>query len=148
MIEYFAENLWQLWALVAFVCLIIELTNGDFFIMCFAIGGAITAIAAACGLDFYWELGIFALTSVLCLFFVRPSALRYLHKGDNRVSNADALIGREGRVVDAIQENGYGNVAIDGDVWKAKTEDGSSVEKDERVKVVKRESTIITVVKL
>ena len=29
MIEYFADNLWQMWTLIAIVCLIVELTNGD-----------------------------------------------------------------------------------------------------------------------
>ena len=146
MIDYFANHLWQLWTLVAFACLILELTNGDFFIMCFAIGGACTAILAAFGVGFYWQLGVFALFSVLCLFFVRPTALRYLHKNeDRRVSNADALIGREGRVVEPIEADGYGRVAIDGDVWKALSEDGSAVAEGTKVKVVSRESTIITV---
>lgn len=35
MIEYFADNLWQMWTLIAIVCLIVELTNGDFYVMCF-----------------------------------------------------------------------------------------------------------------
>ena len=101
MIEYFADHMWQLWTVVAVVCLILELMNGDFFIMCFAIGGVCSAIAAAVGAGVYWQLGIFALCSVLSLFFVRPAALRYLHKNDDqRVSNADAIIGREGRVVE------------------------------------------------
>ena len=60
MINYFAENLWQMWALVSVVCLILELTNGDFFIMCFAIGAAISAILSACGLSFYVGLAAFA----------------------------------------------------------------------------------------
>jgi len=39
MIQYFLENLWLAWLLVSLLCLVLELTNGDFFIMCFAIGG-------------------------------------------------------------------------------------------------------------
>ena len=83
---------------------------------------------------------------MLSLFFVRPAALRYLHKNDDqRVSNADAIIGREGRVVETIEADGFGRVAIDGDVWKAVTEDGSPIEKGQKVTVVSRESIIITV---
>ena len=146
MIEYFADHMWQLWTVVAVVCLILELMNGDFFIMCFDIGGVCSAIAAAVGAGVYWQLGIFALCSVLSLFFVRPAALRYLHKNDDqRVSNADAIIGREGRVVETIEADGFGRVAIDGDVWKAVTEDGSPIEKGQKVTVVSRESIIITV---
>ena len=80
MIDYFASHLWQLWALVSFICLILELTNGDFFIMCFAIGGVCAAIASALGVGFYGGLLVFAICSVLSLWLVRPTALKYLHK--------------------------------------------------------------------
>ena len=138
--------MWQAWTVIAVACLILELMNGDFFIMCFAIGGACSAIAAAMGAGIYWHLGIFALCSVLSLFFVRPAALRYLHKNESeRVSNADAIIGREGRVVETIEVGGFGRVAIDGDVWKAVTEEDADIRIGQKVTVVSRESTIITV---
>lgn len=148
MIEYFAANLWQMWALLAIVCLILELTNGDFYVMCFAIGAAFTSIASAIGLGFYGQLLVFALSSVLCIFFVRPFALKYLHGNrKERLSNADALIGRIGRVSETVTEGGYGRVAIDGDDWKAVSADGSSLPLGQNVRVVGRESVIITVEK-
>lgn len=145
MIDYISQNLWQLWAAVAFICLILELTSGDFFIMCFAIGAAVTA-AVAPFTSFYVQLAVLAVVSVVCLFTVRPVALRWFHKNDpNRVSNADALLGREGRVNEAIEADGYGRVAIDGDVWKAKSANKAAIPVGKNVKVVARESTIITV---
>jgi membrane protein implicated in regulation of membrane protease activity len=146
MIDYFASHLWQFWVLVSFICLILELTNGDFFIMCFAIGGLCTAIASAFGVGFYGGLAIFAVCSVLSLLFIRPSALKYLHRNaDDRLSNADALMGREGTVSQDIKAGGFGRVAIDGDDWKALSSDGKAIAKGTRVKVVGRESIIITV---
>ena len=148
MIEYFAAHLWQMWALVSFICLILELMNGDFFIMCFAIGGVFAAIAAALGLGIYGQLLVFAIFSVLSLFFVRPFALKYLHhSGDERVSNADAVIGRIGTVSEAIEADGFGRVAIDGDDWKAVSLGGVPIAKGERVKVVSMDSIILTVEK-
>lgn len=135
-------------ALLAIVCLILELTNGDFYVMCFAIGAAFTSIASALGLGFYGQLLVFALSSVLCIFFVRPFALKYLHGNrKERLSNADALIGRIGRVSETVTEGGYGRVAIDGDDWKAVSADGSSLPLGQNVRVVGRESIIITVEK-
>ena len=146
MIDYFASHLWQLWALVSFICLILELTNGDFFIMCFAIGGVCAAIASALGVGFYGGLLVFAICSVLSLWLVRPTALKYVHKNaDERVSNADALMGRIGRVSETIEAEGYGRVAIDGDDWKAVSANGGRIEKGANVKVVGRDSIIITV---
>ena len=147
MIDYLAQNLWQVWAIVAIVCLILELMAGDCFIICFSFGAVVAAIAAAIGLNGYWQLFIFSVFTVVFLFWFRPLARRYLHKSeDNRVSNADALLGREGRVVETIQPDGYGRVQIDGDIWKAVTNSPEAIPEGANVRVIDRESTIITVV--
>ena len=146
MIDYFLQNMWQAWAIVAVICLILELTSGDFFIICFSIGGIIAAIGAAIGLNVYWQLAIFAVFSLAAIFTVRPVALRWLHKNEpNKQSNADALIGRKGRVTEAIKQGVSGYVQIDGDLWKAVSD--SDIEEGANVTVIGRESTIITVEK-
>jgi membrane protein implicated in regulation of membrane protease activity len=146
MIDYIMQHLWQLWAVVAVICLILELTAGDFFIFCFAIGAAAAAIIAALGAGIYIQIAVFAIVTLLSLFYVRPFAKRYLHKGeDKRVSNADALMGREGRVVETVKAGGYGRVQIDGDIWKSVTREQADIPEGASVRVVGRESTIITV---
>ena len=146
MIEYLAQHLWQLWAVVAVICLILELTAGDFFIICFSIGAFFAAIVAALGGGGYLQLSAFAVDTLISLFWVRPFAKRYLHKGeDTRVSNADALMGRQGRVVETVKADGFGRVQIDGDIWKAVTNEAQNITSGTNVRVVGRESTIITV---
>ena len=146
MIEYISQHLWQMWAVVALVCLILELTAGDFFIICFAIGAVPAAIAAALGAGIYVQILVFAVVTLLSLFYVRPFAKRYLHKGeDNRISNADALLGRQGRVVETIKAGGFGRVQIDGDIWKAVAKGDADIPEGSTVIVIDRESTIITV---
>ena len=144
MIEYFLENMWQVWAIVAVLCLILELSSGDFFIICFSIGAVFGVIGAAIGLNIYWQIAIFALFSLLSVLFVRPVALRYLHKNEpNKPSNADALSGRTGRVTEAIKPGQNGYVQIDGDMWRAVSAEEIPV--GTTVRIVGRESTIITV---
>jgi len=146
MIEYISQHLWQMWAVVALVCLILELTAGDFFIICFAIGAVPAAIAAALGAGIYVQILVFAVVTLLSLFYVRPFAKRYLHKGeDKRISNADALLGRQGRVVETIKAGGFGRVQIDGDIWKAVAKGDADIPEGSTVTVIDRESTIITV---
>jgi len=145
MIDYLSQNMWQFWAIVSVIFLILEMTSGDFFIVCFAVGAAGAAIVAPFG-SIYWQLGAFALVTFLCLTQVRPFALRYLHRGERqRASNADALIGREGKVEDAIPAMGYGSVQVDGDIWKARTTGGLQLESGTRVRIVSRESIVVTV---
>ena len=146
MIDYLAQHLWQMWAIVAVVCLIMELMAGDFFIICFSIGAVFAAITAAVGGGIYLQLLMFAVFTLISLFWIRPFAQRYLHKGeDNRVSNADALLDRHGRVVETVKADGFGRVQIDGDIWKAVTNETADIPEGSNVRVIGRESTIITV---
>ena len=147
MIEYFQNNLWQLWTLVGILCLILELTSGDFFIMCFSIGAFVTAIVAAFVPSFTVQVIVFAVASLLCLLFVRPLALKYFHRKDpDRPSNADAMVGRRGVVTEKIEAGGYGRVKIDGDSWKAQSSIASDINKGTRVEVTAIDSVIITVI--
>ena len=146
MIDYLAQHLWQMWTVIAVVCLILELTAGDFFIICFSIGAVFASITAAFGGNIYLQLFLFAVFTLISLFWVRPFAQRYLHKGeDNRVSNADALLSRQGRVVETVKADGFGRVQIDGDFWKAVTNETADIPEGTNVRVTGRESTIITV---
>ena len=147
MIDYLIANMWQVWAVVAIVCLILELSSGDFFIICFSIGAVFALISAVLGLSIYWQVFIFALFTLLSVLFVRPVALRYLHKYDpNKLSNADALMGRTGRVTEEIKAGASGYVQIDGDLWKAVS--NSDIAVGTTVRVIGRESTILTVEQL
>ena len=95
-------NLWLFWAIAAVLCLIAELLTGGFFILCFAIGAAVAALLSPF-VGFNVQLAVFAAVSVLCIFFVRPFALRYLHRDDDhRVSNADAILGKVGMVLSLL----------------------------------------------
>ncbi len=146
MIDYITQHLIQAWIVVAVVCLILELTAGDFFIICFSIGAVFAAITAALGGGIYLQLSAFALFTLVSLFWVRPLAKRYLRHGeDGRVSNADALLGRQGKVVETIKAGGYGRVQIDGDIWKAVTVGDTDIQEGAMVIVTDRASTIITV---
>ena len=146
MIEYLSQHLWQVWTVIAVLCLIMELMAGDLFIICFSFGAIAAAIVAALGLNGYIQLAAFALFTLVSLFWFRPVARRYLHKGEEeRVSNADALMGRQGRVVESVKAGGFGRVQIDGDIWKAVTSEAVDIPEGSNVRVVGRESTIITV---
>ena len=146
MIEFFTSNLWLIWVIISIVCLILELSSGDFFLLCFAIGSAVAAIIAGCGANLTWQIILFAVVSALSLLLVRPALIKKLHKPHRvRLSNAEAMVGQEGRVSERIEANGFGRVAIDGDDWKARSVDDNAIEKDQRVRVVKMDSIIAIV---
>ena len=145
MLTYVYTNLWLLWLIISFVCLIVELSSGDFYFVCFALGALVSIIFAAFDAPFIAQLLAWVIASVFCLVFVRPSLVRRLHNKKERKSNADALMGRQGRVVETIQAGGFGRVQIDGDIWKAVTKGDADIPEGSNVVVIDRASTIITV---
>lgn len=146
MIEYIEQNYWLLWTILAVICLIIELGSGDFFVTCFAIGAFGALVVSLVDMPLWAQVIVFAAVSVLSILFIRPPLVRLLHAtGPNRLSNAEALIGRQGTVVDKISPNHHGYVKIDGDVWKAVTKADEEIEEGEKVRVISMESIIVTV---
>lgn len=147
MIDYLFQNLWLVWAIVTFACLILELSSGDFYVTCFAIGALVTIIPAAMECPLWLQIVVWALCSVLSIWFVRPHLLKALHRGaDARKSNTDALIGQVGEVSQTIVVGGFGRVKLDGDDWKAEAPHiAVNLSVGTKVRVCGRNSIILSV---
>ncbi len=137
------------WLIIAIVLLILEIMTAGFGVICFAIGGAFSALVSGLGGNLTWQIVVFAVVSLLTFIFLRPVVIRFLDKKSKDVkTNADAIIGRKGVVSERIDaEQHTGRVAVDGDDWKAVSEDGSVIEKGTTVEIVKLDSIIVTVKK-
>lgn len=139
-----------IWLIAAIVLVIFEICSATFGAICFAIGAGFSALAAGLGANLTWQIVIFAIVSLLTFIFLRPFMLKFLDRNSKDVkTNADALVGRKAIVserIDVAQHSG--RVAIDGDDWKAVSQDGSILEKGTEVEIVKLESIILTVKKV
>jgi membrane protein implicated in regulation of membrane protease activity len=147
MIDYITQNLWLFWTVITIVCLIMELSSGDFYVTCFAIGALVAIFTAVVGLPFWVQVVVWAVCSVLSIWFIRPHLVQAIHRGaDERKSNAEALIGQIGEVTQTIVAGDYGRVKLDGDDWKAEAPSvHEDIEVGAKVKVVGRESIILKV---
>lgn len=152
MIDFVIGNVpldWALWIVVGVAFLIIELLTGTLYVFCFACGALLSFLVSFFTDSFVAQLSAFAFATAVSIFLIRPVIKKYLHPKENeKVSNADALLGKEGRVSEQISGTGYGRVAIDGDDWKAQSQDGMTIPVGSRVRVVSRDSIIITVAPL
>ncbi|MBR4560873.1 MAG: NfeD family protein [Bacteroidales bacterium] len=136
-----------IWLIVAIALVIFEICSATFGAICFAIGAGFSALAAGLGAGVTWQIVIFAIVSLLTFIFLRPFMLKFMDRKSKEVkTNAEAIIGRRGIVSERIDaEQHTGRVAIDGDDWKAVSEDGSIIEKGASVEIVKMDSIIVTV---
>lgn len=135
------------WLIAAIVLVIVEICTAGFGALCFALGAAFSALVSGLGGSLTWQILAFVVVSLLTFIFLRPIVVRFLDKKTKDVkTNAEAIIGRKGIVSERIDASQHtGRVAIDGDDWKAVSEDGSVIEKGTDVEIIKLDSIIVTV---
>ena len=138
-------EIWHYWTIVALLLFVVELFTQGFAVICIAIGAAGGAVAAATGLGFEMQLVVFAVVTLFAIAGVRPLLKRLFHTDVEKVAtNANAMIGRRGKVCVAITEDG-GRVMIDGVDWKAVSQSGEWIMEGAHVEVVAIDSVILTV---
>lgn len=144
--DYLLQHLWTIWAVVAMLCLILEMSSGDFYVTCFGIGAAVALVASLLCVPFWAQVVTFAVCSVLSIYFLRPRIVALLNRSaSHRVSNADAIIDRVGEVSQTIKAGGYGRVKLDGDDWKAESDCDHDIAVGTKVRIVARDSIIVKV---
>lgn len=140
-------EIWHIWAALALIMVIIEIFTVGFFAICMAFGAAGAAISSAVTESLSWQIVVFAVVTLLSFLFVRPLINKaFTKKKGMPKSGVEALIGRTATVETRIDATaGTGRVAVDGDSWKAVSDDGSAIEKGEKVVIKKIDSIILTV---
>lgn len=136
----------EMWLLLGVVLCALEVLTPGFILACFGVGAFVTVIPAWLGLDLLWQVLTFCLASLAALLLLRPF-LRKLNRGREKPkTGVDALLGRSvivrERIAGGLQA---GLVAIDGDVWQARSESGEAIEAGSTVEIVRQESLILFV---
>ncbi len=112
-------------------------------------GGALAAlIAAALGAPVSLQFALFLVVSAVLLFALRPIA-RKIYRKDGVATNVDANIGKTALVIEPIDNlRGTGRVMIGSVDWTARSADGSAIEKDALVRVLRIEGVKVCVEKI
>lgn len=115
---------WQIWLIIAGICLIIEIATVGFLVFWFAVAALITCLLSLFIHNAIIQTAIFVVLSALLIFLTRPFANK-IGKKDKVVTNSSSLIGKEGTVLKDITFNSatLGQVKVNGDVWSAVTEE-------------------------
>jgi membrane protein implicated in regulation of membrane protease activity len=118
-----------IWLIAGLALIAAEVLAGEFVLLMLG-GGALAAAGASVLFPEGGPLvgvGVFAVTSVLLLFAVRPALRRRLDRGiDHSVMHHRALVGNTAFVVTRVDGHG-GQIKIGGDLWSARSFDGHDV---------------------
>ena len=103
------------WAVLIASMLLLEFFTVDFFACCFALGGLVALILAACGLNIYWQVSVFFVLSIVALCSARPLLKKFLKK-PTVPTNVDQNFGKTAKLLSDV-ENGISSIKINDVVW-------------------------------
>ena len=144
-------EIYKIWAIVGFLFLFVEILTPSMFFLPLGCAAFFAAVAAFKYPDNYCIQGcVFALFSVLFFITVRPF-MRKKEDGDEQTGVEAKYIANEALVtkdIGAEHTDGIGEIKIYGEIWQAKSADGSEIKAGEMVKITKNESLIMFVEKI
>ncbi|MFC5931002.1 NfeD family protein [Cryobacterium melibiosiphilum] len=113
--------LWIAWLVLILVFVIIELLSLEFTFLMLSIGSLGGLGANLIGLDWWLQIVVAAVLSMLLILTIRPFLLRAMRRGEDPArSNVDALIGMAGRVMSTINDAGGLVKLSNGETWSAR----------------------------
>lgn len=122
-----ANNDISLWIILIIAFLVIEAGTVTLLTIWFAAGSIVSAVLAALGVPFGWQLGVFFAVSIILLLTARPVFNKMLKQKTS--TNKDSLIGTQTFVtekIDNLAQSGY--VKINGVFWAARSIDDAVIE--------------------
>jgi membrane protein implicated in regulation of membrane protease activity len=129
------ELITGIWLLVALVCLVGELAiPGISFFFALFCGASAAALMSWLAYELLVQIVVFTIVAGATGVMLQVVAKRSSHKR-GIPTNVDALVGKEGMVLEPIFAHQKGIVKIGGELWTARSADGEAIEKDEIVEV-------------
>ncbi len=114
-------NLTTIWLIVFVVCIVAEIISMGLTTIWFAGGALVAAVVSAFGAPLWLQIALFAVVSLVLLYFTRPIAVKYFNK-DRVKTNAESLVGKQAIVISEIDNlQGIGQVTVGGQEWTART---------------------------
>lgn len=125
-----------IWMLVIIASVAIEAMTLDLSALWFAVGGLAALILASFGVSMMPQLITFTIISALLLVLVRPFVRKFLKPKGAR-TNADRILGEEARVTVSIDNAAMqGEIRLLGQVWSARSADGSVIPQGAMVRIL------------
>lgn len=118
---------WAVWLVLFLGLAAVETLTLDLLFAMLSVGALAAMLAALFSAPVFLQVVIFCLVALLMILLVRPVALRHLKGSSPETrSNIDRLIGEPAVALESVGGSA-GTVRLAGEVWTARTADGSTV---------------------
>jgi membrane protein implicated in regulation of membrane protease activity len=117
---------WQAWLGLAVALGVAELFSLDLMLLMLAVGAVTGMVVSLTGAALWLQVLAAVAASVGMLALVRPGLVKRLHGGPELTLGHNALIGKQGVVVDEVSAQG-GQIRVGGELWTARPYDETEV---------------------
>lgn len=125
------------WLGVLIVSIIVEALIPGLVSIWFVPSALVALILALLNVPVEIQTAVFLAMSIVLLTLSRTVWKKYISIKRIEPTNADALIGKEGIVTEAVDNiNALGEVKINGQRWSARSIDGEIIEVESKVKIL------------
>jgi len=127
-----------IWVALTVIFTLIEIFTLGLTTVWFALAALVLVFLSFLPIPLVYQIIIFLAISAALLFFTRPIAIKKLKTGREK-TNVDSLVGKHALVTKQISEFDRGEVKLNGQIWTAHSDDGSTINEGTKCEVVRIE---------
>ena len=143
--EWFTDNVWAIWLVLGTGLALTELATLDFTLLMLAAGAVAGGATALVFPGLLWlQIAVAVVVAIAMLALLRPTLLEKIRRMPGYRSSVDKLVGSTGVVVAEISGSG-GEVKLSGEVWTARSVDGTRIAAGEQVEVYQVDGATVVV---
>ena len=94
--------MWQIWLIIAGICLIVEIFTVGFLIFWFSIGALIAMLISFFTTNVIIQTTVFIITSTILIFATKPFVKKFSKDENSIKTNVYSIIGKTGIVTEKI----------------------------------------------
>lgn len=128
--------MWQIWLIIAGVCLVIEIITVGFLIFWLSIGALFAMLISFFTDNLIIQTAVFVISSAILIFATKPFVKKFADNKNSIKTNVYSSIGKVGIVIEDIDSiNSTGQVKVDGEVWSAIGDNELNIPKGTEVEI-------------
>ncbi len=143
--EWLSSNVWSVWLVLGAGLALTELATLDFTLLMLAAGAVAGGATALIFPGLLWlQIAVAVVVAIAMLALLRPTLLEKIRRMPGYRSSVDKLVGSTGVVLAEISATG-GEVKLSGEVWTARSVDGTRIAAGEQVEVYQVDGATVVV---
>jgi len=129
--------MWYIWLILAGIFVIAEIVTMGFLVFWLGLGALCAMLTSFITDNIIIQTTVFVITSTLFICLTRQLSKK-LSKNDKKITNSNAIIGKKAIVIKDIDPTlGVGQIKVNGEVWSAKCEDGTTIKEKTEVLILR-----------